>query len=213
MNRLRWVFPLLWVFLPSAAVSNALSISEQTAVAQKPATQAEQRLHKSECAWLKSSSSQKVTPAPGVVGRLISLDDIQIVKALEVRRITRGEDGFSIRAFAPLPNGGIAGKDFCALVQYFTFQQPDRIGAVPSGSGVVLRSGVDLIRDYPNTSRAITAGDYLATSSAGAYLVFDVSNRKVEAWWAKQGATWNSRRKDALAFSVNGRLFYPVIVK
>lgn len=203
---------LCLVFSASIALANTLSPSEQAAAQNRAPTAAERQLRETECAWVKATSRKKVTVPQGVSGRLVALDDLQIVKSLEMKRIKTGASGFSAIAYQLLPNGGIAGKDFCALAQFFTFEQPDRIGAVIAGAGVVLRRGINLKRDYPNTWRAISSGNYLTASAGGAYVVFDLSNSNVKTWWDTSGALWNGRRKNALAISVGDRLFYPVNV-
>ena len=210
MNCRRLITFAFLILFPCTTIGQTLSVSEQAAASERKPTASEQKLRQAGCSWSEARGKNRVSPVSGVVGRTVTLNQISIVKAMQVKRIAKGENGFAVERFAPLPNGGIAGKDFCGFGFAFTFENPDRMGAVIQFGGVVLRDGLDLAADYPNTAQTIRSGGYETTTDGGLFAVFDFSKPKTKEWFSSQAGSWSGRRKGSYAFVLSERLYYPV---
>ncbi|MCV6587236.1 MAG: hypothetical protein OIF47_17040 [Marinibacterium sp.] len=173
-----------------SAPSHALSPSEQAAQSERPATQAERRVHKTECAF-SVKGGKRTTIARSVSAQITTLPEMRLLKLLDVQTQPGGKA--SVRKYKDLPNGGIAGKDFCGPVQIANLTPNPRVGDVSNILALRLRPGLDLRRDYPTTSRAIFRNDQLLTLPAGRYAVFDISTKRVESWYATHGKAWASQ--------------------
>lgn len=118
-----------------------------------------------------------------------------------------GKDTYSIVAMQPLPNGGIAGVDFCEAV-LVTYHQVSRDGTL-AAQALRLRSGIDLARDYPNTSRTIRARDQAFVFGESEYLVLDTGKRAVRRWVESSFKQWAVANGARLSFELGDCIFVP----
>ena len=177
-----------YILIFVATSASALSPSEQAAKSMRPPTAAERELHAQGCKFPPKSTG-RIELAPGVFAEIIETGQIQILTTL--KSVSSGDGKNAYFAALPfLPNGGIAGKDFCGVVGETHLAPPKRNGATISTIALRLRSNLDLPAEYPNTFKTIDRGDYLTTFPAGRYYMLNMSQKRMADWFEAFGTDW-----------------------
>ena len=190
---LRWLAAL--GLTASAAVAADLSPSEQAAVSQRDATAEEISRRSETCSLNPNVLGQKLI-AEGIPVTVVELPALSFV--VSVRMVFNGPEAntFDIQGFDDVPNGGIAGYDFCNVVSLDTFQPATKAGDVIRMMAIQLRQGLDIEADYPNTSQDILNRDLLIEVDAGTYALLDTSPPLVDAWFKEHGPAWGMQNAD-----------------
>lgn len=184
-----------------------LSPSEQAAQSQRPATAEEQRLRKSGCTLEPQANLGTLQVQPGLAFKQVKLPGFQVLALLFLTQAAPGGKQ-SIDAFKPLPNGGIAGKDFCGAIQLTT---PKSKSGVLRTMALRLRSNMDVMALYPNTAKTAQSRGMLEHIPAGRYIqVKETGNRRTQ-WLEEQSETWNGRDYSRPGFSLGNISYIPVL--
>jgi len=180
------------VSLPAAAQN--LSEAEKAAMSKRTLSAEERSTRTKECKF-----------EPKIIGRIKLTESLDAstahLPALSFLAIATvvyegpQKNTFGIKAYELLPNGGIGARDICEPIKIETFRRPTRNNDVILVSALRLRGGLNVAKDYPNTSKSIAA-DQLLKVSAGTYALLDLSDGQTKAWYTQQGGAWAHRTFD-----------------
>lgn len=103
-------------------------------------------------------------------GETINVPSLGVLWLMQITPDPANAGKFQVESFNPLPLGGIGGQDICMFATQ-TGQTPDAPNRL-SGSGLVLRPGMDVSALYPNVAPIITQRGQLGTLAGGRYQRF-----------------------------------------
>lgn len=203
---IRALIYILVAALSFPASAQDLSDAEQAALAQRELNQQEHDTRKLGCTGLLLPTGQELEITAGVKGKvfqsklLVFLPLLQVVVGAET-------DKFDILQLEELPNGGIGGKDFCTFLGLHQSTQSKKPKTVLMEQGVLLRLGLDLKGDYPNTSVEIYRRNQLRTISPSEFVALDMKLAPVETWYSEFGNEWMLKNGGGVAIEVETTLF------
>ncbi|MEM7520060.1 MAG: hypothetical protein AAF307_03395 [Pseudomonadota bacterium] len=110
------------------------------------------------------------------------LPAIRVLTLIERVVESSAEQTIAITRYADLPNGGIAGTDFCDVVVTTTFAGTGARGDVLGGMGIRLRPGLEAAAAYPVAWREATRRGQVLDLSAGCYAEIDLDDARQDAF-------------------------------
>ena len=179
-------------------------------VALRAPTQAEIDRHRRDCPWRDGRVVGRVSPVPGLTVPVRRLPAISVLGVADIVSNGGSRDSASIRAFDPLPDGGIAGIDLCETLTVLTFDRAAGRGDLVASNGLRLRPGLDIAGDYARVSPEIARRGQLRTVAAGCHAAFDLRQRDPKLFWDRFGDTWTGRQPGRLGLQRGPIGYIPV---
>lgn len=185
-----------------------LSASEQAARSERPPTQAEIEQHEAGCAFAPRPTRDSLQ-SDGLSFPVVELDPAEILVLLQVVA-TKNADKFDISRFSDLPDGGIAGKDTCFLIEIEGYDAPVQTGAPIRSLGLQLRADLDLLALYPNTGAVAEERNQVVRTDGGRFALVDLRDPENARWYEAGGGTLAIQDKTRLVRKMGEILFVPV---
>ncbi|MGH1415958.1 MAG: hypothetical protein ACRBB0_20905 [Pelagimonas sp.] len=205
---MRRILTVALFLLPLPALSD-LSISEQAAASQRAITDQERQLRKIGCMFTPTNIGETIAITDEIVAPILTLPALTVLTFGEIV-VGQTPGKYDITARPDLPNGGIAGKDFCAMVYLDGYPRPKAPGDPTMAVGLLFRSNLDMLDLYPNTGAEIMRRQQLKTLPAGKYVPIDLSQKAGNAWYSAFGGAWPRRSTARLGIRLDKVHYIPV---
>lgn len=210
-TRATFTFVLLLALLPSSLLAQQpqLSPSEQAALKETRPTSRQAARHRRECGYAPKRTGKEVRVSPEVKLQIVTLPRLQFLPVISMNRQAGTDEQFEITRFKDLPNGGIAGMDFCGVMQLATYAEPTP-GAKIQHIALRLRENLDLARDYPTTSVEIFRRRQYFSFAAGRYAKVDLGDRLARAWHDTHAPSWSARDPERMGIVTEETALIPI---
>ncbi len=169
------------LFAPAPALTQEanLSPSEQAAVSERAATSEERALRREGCTFW-SQLTQNVQFTNGNQGWRAELPDMQLLLLQSVIPSLQLPGRFDITAFPKLPNGGIGGKDVCAVTTIVIGSKTTSVNNAIRHIALMLRHNIDVEAEYPTTFQAIRERNQIRNVSGGMFALIGLDDSSDE---------------------------------
>lgn len=154
-------------------------------------TAQEIKVRNEECHDLFSPTGREFSISPTVTGQEVRMREVKLIRILSARKTETGELG--IHQDELLPNGGIAAKDFCGVLNLDYGPLAKKPGDLQLVLGILLRSKLILASAYPNTSKTVLDKQTLVTLPGHSYVLLNKSDDATEAWLSTNAYDWFMR--------------------
>ncbi|MGC1506665.1 MAG: hypothetical protein WA782_21310 [Sulfitobacter sp.] len=206
---MRMLSLLALILLPAFGLAQELSEAEKAAKTQRALTPSERQARDLGCRKFAMGTGKKAAVSAGLVGEIVKTRAFDI---LLIAQLVQGEASkkSNVRAFLELPNGGIGAKDLCGTITVHPSIVTRRPGSPIKTIGLLLREGLNIDQEYPNTSKEIWDRNQINLFAESWYVALDASDPQVELWVTEKRVAWMKQHGFRDFFEKDNLLFIPI---